>query len=272
MNGGSSFARPPAFHSLVHWILAASAVLRLRQSPDGRLLARRLLDRPGTIVIVGRRPPAFLARWRVREAYDVTNPSGLCRGESRLPDGVSLVLLDLERWRYTPRAAQRHPVRATRCVSRRLRREGIGLLVAPGTDLLRGTRWRRLGGRIAVRYLRSGLAPRLSLFASAYEIQSQGLEYHPLLYRRTVAALVRQIHAARPGLPVYAGLSTNPHGPRVRLGLLERDIRMTRGFVAGYWLNVPAPGGHCPRCRPPRTGLALALLDVETPLSGREGK
>jgi hypothetical protein len=254
----------------MHWILAASAILRLRQEPDGRRLARKLLDRPGTIVIVGPRPPAFLARWKVREAGDVSDPLPFCRGYARLPERLSLVLLDLERWRYTSRRVQRHPVRYTRCFAGVLRRRGIALLVAPAMDLMLADRWRGLGRRIAVRYVRSRLAPRLARVASVYEIQSQGLEYHPRLFRRTVAALVRQIQAVRPGLPVYAGLSTNPRGPRVTLGLLERDIRWTRSLVAGYWLNVPAPGGYCPRCRRPRPGLALALLEAEARSGGAE--
>lgn len=242
----------------MHWIILASAILRLRTLPGARAEIRLLLDRPGTIVLVGPRPPAFLAHWVVQTGRVVANPTRICRGRQRaLP---SLVVLDLEDWPLTPPWARRNPVRAARCVARVLRPRGISLVLAPASDLMLERRWRRLGGTIFSRYLRSGLARRLARYANAYEIQSQGLEFHPRRYARYVWALVREIHAVRPGLPVYAGLSTNPRGPRVRLGTLLEDVQLTENTVTGYWLNVPAPGRACPRCRRPRPALALAFL------------
>ncbi len=263
VHGGFIFTAGFERTVLVHWILAASALLRLRRLPDGRRLTRVLLDRSSVTVIVGPRPPYFLRRWRVREAGDVSNPTRICQTGGRFPPRVSFVLLDLEHWRYTPRWAQDHPLRAARCMARAARRRGLGLIPAPALDLMLTRRWRSLRGPLIARDIRSRLAPRLARYAAAYELQSQGLEFHPRRYARAVATIVRAVHAVRSGLPVYAGLSTNPRGPRVTLALLKEDIRLTRADVVGYWLNVPAPGGPCPRCRRPRPALALRLISAE---------
>lgn len=255
----------------MHWIIVASALLRLRRLPGARERVRALLDRPATIVIVGRRPPVFLRRWKVREALDVTDPVPYCnRPFPDLPPRVGFVLLDLERWPLTPTRVRLHPVRYASCVARSLRGRGAEVLAAPAADLMLGRPWRRLPGNIYTRYLASGLAPALARVSGIYEIQSQGLEERPARFARTVRLLVRAIRAVRPRIPVYAGLSTNPRGPRVPLRVLEEDIRRTRRFVTGYWLNVPAPGRACPRCRPPRPALALRLLEAEEARARRE--
>jgi hypothetical protein len=83
------------------------------------------------------------------------------------------------------------------------------------------------------------------------------------------AALVRRdvgiVHAVAPGRPVLAGLSSNPAGGPVTADELAADITATHDLVAGYWLNVPAPGVDCPRCGPPDpTLMADALSSIET--------
>lgn len=91
----------------------------------------------------------------------------------------------------------------------------------------------------------------------------QQSERDPAAYAALVARAVALVHQVAPGRPVLAGLSANPAGGPVTAAELTDDILATHSEVAGYWLNVPAPGPGCPRCGPPDPSLmadALAAL------------
>jgi hypothetical protein len=79
------------------------------------------------------------------------------------------------------------------------------------------------------------------------------------LFVRQAAA---QARAARAGVTVLAGLSSNPSGPPVTSGQLTDVIRSTRSMVDGYWLNIPGQGARCPSCSPPAPGVAQQALQA----------
>jgi len=81
-------------------------------------------------------------------------------------------------------------------------------------------------------------------------------------YRALVAHDVALVHSVAPGRPVLAGLSANPRGAPVTAAELAQDIESTHDEVAGYWLNVPAPGVGCPGCHAPDPALMVQALEL----------
>jgi hypothetical protein len=85
-------------------------------------------------------------------------------------------------------------------------------------------------------------------FGDIFEIQAQAYELPPFrkqdLYLRVVKESVAQARAARPGITIFAGLSTNR---AVSTPDMRHDFLISRGFVAGFWLNIPY--FHRPRQR-----------------------
>jgi len=88
----------------------------------------------------------------------------------------------------------------------------------------------------------------------------QQSERDPASYQALVAKDVSIVHAVDPTKPVLAGLSSNPAGGPLSPSMLSADIERTHSLVAGYWLNVPAPGVGCPKCAPPDPQLMVAAL------------
>ena len=68
-----------------------------------------------------------------------------------------------------------------------------------------------------------------------------------------------QARQSNPKVLVLAGLNTNPNGQRVTADDILRAIAATRGVVDGYWLNIPRPGIHCPRCNDFRPDIAIEV-------------
>ena len=75
-----------------------------------------------------------------------------------------------------------------------------------------------------------------------------------------VGEAAAQARAANPRVAILAGLSTNPPGAEVTTGQLAAAIRVTRGTVDGYWLNIPGRGPRCPTCNSPRPDVGRAAL------------
>jgi hypothetical protein len=94
------------------------------------------------------------------------------------------------------------------------------------------------------------------------ELQAQSLERDTGTYTSFVHQATAQARAARPGVTVLAGLSSNPPGAPVTSQHLAGVIRATRSLVDGYWLNIPGPGSRCPTCSAPAPGVAQQALQA----------
>jgi hypothetical protein len=90
----------------------------------------------------------------------------------------------------------------------------------------------------------------------------QQSERDPRRYIQRVRRLVAIVRRLRPHVPIVAGISSNPRGPRVSPRTLARDMRLASPYVQGFWLNVPAPGVGCPRCRRPRPAVLARALTL----------
>ena len=177
----------------------------------------------------------------------------------KLPSGTFGVLYDPEAWVFTPVAEQQNPVRAVTAAAAVAHAHGIRLIVAPALDLTTvlapgGTDpgWRQ--------FLDLDLVGRLAKVADVVELQAQSLEQNASVYTAFVQAAVAQATAARSGIDLLAGLSTNPPGVPMEARQLTAAIQATRSVVDGYWLNVPVPGMQCPTCNAARPGIAVQVL------------
>jgi hypothetical protein len=92
-------------------------------------------------------------------------------------------------------------------------------------------------------------------------VQQSGRD--PRRYLAVVSREVALIRSVSPSVAIIAGVSSNPAGPPVPASTLARDMGEVASLVQGFWLNVPAPGVGCPRCRAPQPQVmtqALALF------------
>jgi hypothetical protein len=174
------------------------------------------------------------------------------------------LIFDLEHWAFSPLSEQQHPLAAEESVARAAAQDpGTVLILAPALDLT--TVFQTMGPKASA-YLRLHLAGDAAMaLARAHErgyvdVQAQSLELDPAAYGAFAKSAVQQVRAAAPGVAVLLGLSTSPSVGSPTLADLIADVNATRAYVRGYWLNVPKPGPHCPRCGPFNPALAAALL------------
>jgi hypothetical protein len=183
----------------------------------------------------------------------------------QLPSGTFGVLYDPETWAFTPLAEQQNPVQAAKAAAAVAHAHGLRLIVTPAIDLASvldpsgtGPEWRQ--------FLDLDLVGRLAKVADVVELQAQSLEQNTSVYTAFVQAAAAQANAARPGIDLLGGLSTNPSGVVIDAAELMADIPATRPVVDGYWLNVPAPGPQCPACHAAQPAVAAQVLAL-TPLT-----
>jgi len=175
-----------------------------------------------------------------------------------LPAGTRAVLYDPEAWSFTPASEQRDPARAAATAAGLARAHGLQIIVAPALNLSTvlapgpAPRWRR--------FLDLRLAAELARVADVIDLQAQSLERSPGSYEAFVREAARQARAAKPGVTVVAGLSTNPPGAVVGSQQLLAAIRATWPAVDGYWLNIPGRGPRCPTCGPAAPDVGIAAL------------
>jgi len=247
-------ARPPAF------IISVGALRRLVDAglPHSLLLAD--FNRPSTLLIGAGRHPDPLVPRATRVAY-FTSAEALIRAVSRggVPKDVPDVLLDLERWPLTPAAQQRQPILWARRALAAAHRAGKRLIFTPALDLLGVLTGRQQRGRALQAFYDRLLAGPGARASDIFEIQAQATEGTAAAGVFAPRAL-RAVQRARPGEPVFVGLSTNPSGRTVTAADLYAIVRATPQ-AAGYWLNVPQGGRACPRCGVPRPGVGVALLE-----------
>jgi hypothetical protein len=176
----------------------------------------------------------------------------------QIPAGTYGVLYDPEAWSYTPRAEQQDPVTAATNAAAVAHAHGLKLIVAPALNLTtvlapgNGSRWQK--------FLQLDLISQLAKVADVIELQAQSLERDTTTYASFVSAATSQATAARSGVTILAGLSTNPPGAAVTTQHLLSAIAATRAVVNGYWLNVPGQGPRCPTCNASRPDIAIQIL------------
>ncbi|HEX4254818.1 MAG TPA: hypothetical protein VH089_07005 [Streptosporangiaceae bacterium] len=181
----------------------------------------------------------------------------------QVPSDAYGVLYDPENWSFTPAAEQHDPVAAASQAARAAHARGLKLLVAPAMNLTtvlssgsagRGPRWQQ--------FLNLRLIAHLARVADVVELQAQSLERDTATYTSFVRQAAAQARAARAGVMVLAGLSSNPPGAPVTSQHLTDVIQATRSLVNGYWLNIPGQGARCPNCSPPAPGVAQQALQA----------
>jgi len=252
--GTGSAAQPPP--SGPAWLLTRSALSQLLADPATRdeLRSSRVYEilQPGQRALAG-----VAAEPVVTFASAAALEKAVSRGQLR--GGIYGVLYDPEAWPFTPVAEQHDPVGAADLAAAVAHAHGLRFIVAPGLNLTtvldpagQQPRWRK--------FLALHLAGRLAGAADVIELQAQSLERDTIAYASFVRIATSQATAANPGIAVLAGLSTNPPGAPVDGQHLAAAIHATRSAVAGYWLNVPAPGARCPTCHAARPDIAIQVL------------
>jgi hypothetical protein len=238
------------------WLLARSVLAQLVLDPaavselSGKLVYE--IDQPGEPPL-----PRVVAEPVVTFASAAALESAADAGQ--VPAGTFGVLYDPEAWAFTPVAEQQNPVRAATAAAVAAHAHGLRLIVTPAIDLATvldtdrtGPEWRQ--------FLDLDLVGRLAKVADIVEIQAQSLEQHTSVYTAFVQAAAAQATAARSGIDLLAGLSTNPPGVAIDAAELMADARATRSVVDGYWLNVPVQGAQCPGCHAAQPAMAVQVL------------
>lgn len=178
------------------------------------------------------------------------------------PGQIKAVLYDTEFWPFTPAAEQQDPRDYARKFVEAARQHGLIPILAPGMDLskvLAPSASTDSSGYLQVQ-LPAAMAQALAGGLGYVVIQSQSLERSPAEFLSVVQRAVTQIASQNAQIKVLGGLSTNPPGGPVTAEELLSDAQLTRGLVAGYWLNVPAAGPTCPGCGPTDPSLGVQVL------------
>lgn len=171
------------------------------------------------------------------------------------------VVLDIEKWKYTPIFQQNHPVMAYRHFYENLHQfnHEKWIIATPSFNVIKEM-FPNYKGKLYRKFIQIDLAGKIAPYANVYEVQAQWAERNPFKYRRVVQKIAEQVHSANPSTVVFAGLSTNPSPKKIALSTLKKDIEMTQKIVSGYWLNVPSNKTYCPSCGVPQPEKAINLI------------
>jgi hypothetical protein len=175
-----------------------------------------------------------------------------------VPSWARSVLFDDEAWSFTPINEQLFPAQAAAQAASLAHEASLSLWCTPALNLVPAldptapTNWQG--------YLSLDLAGQMGRACNGLDLQAQSLERNAQIYQEFVVQAAEQARAARPGLDLTAGLSTNPPGPTVSLSDLQAAVVATVAVTGGYWLNIPSPGPWCPTCAPANPALAVSLL------------
>jgi hypothetical protein len=179
---------------------------------------------------------------------------------------IRAVLYDPEAWQFTPAAEQQDPAVYARQFVVAAREHGLLPILAPGMDLtkvLAPASTSNADGYLKMQ-LPAQMGQALDGGPGYVVVQAQSLERSLEQYVALVQSAVRQIRSQNSQATVLAGISTNPSGGPVSAQQLFGTTQLTRGLVAGYWLNVPGPGPSCPACGPTNASLGLQVLEARS--------
>jgi hypothetical protein len=238
------------------WMLTRAALAQLLADPSTlvQLAGAQVYE----ILQPGQQPlPGFSAE----TVFTFASASALTAAVNgrQIPAGTYGVLYDPEAWDFTPLAEQEDPVRAATQAAAAAHAHGLRLIVAPALNLTtvlaptsRLPRWQQ--------FLDLNLIGGLARVADVVELQAQSLERDTGTYTSFVQAAAAQARAAKSGISVLAGLSTNPPGEPVDSQQLTAAIQATKSIVDGYWLNIPGQGPQCPTCNAARPDIAIETI------------
>jgi hypothetical protein len=238
------------------WFVTRAALVWLMADQEAR--ARLLGGQIYEILKPGQKPVADVP---ARPVIIFTSATALKQAvtSGQIPAGTYGVMYDPEAWKFTPVDEQRDPVSAAASAASVAHAHGLRFIVSPALNLTTvlapgggGQRWRQ--------FLNLSLAAQFAQVADIVEFQAQSLERDATTYATFVREATAQATAAKPGVMVVAGLSTNPPGDVVSSANLVAAITATRTLVSGYWLNIPGPGAQCPTCGPANPAVAVATL------------
>lgn len=244
------------------WLVTRSALAQLIADPSvrQRLASAQVYEilQPGQQLLSG-----VQARAVVTFSSAATLVEAVRSGQ--MPPDAYGVLYDPEAWAFTPAGEQRDPVAAASQAAQAAHSKGLRLVVTPALNLTTvlgsGSSSSRSGPRWQ-QFLDLRLIAHLAQVADVVELQAQSLERDTATYTSFVRQAAAQARAARAGVTVLAGLSSNPPGPPVTSQHLADVIRATRSLVDGYWLNIPGQGARCPNCSAPAPGVAQQALQA----------
>lgn len=160
----------------------------------------------------------------------------------RIPPTVHWLMYDNERWPATPSNEQHNPAHYEALFAALAHRHGYRVILAPGQDLALGFGKSRLpkGKPAWRRYLAMHLPAASARAGDIFEIQAQAYELPQFrrqnLFLRVIKASIAQARAANPNITIFVGLSTNR---AVSTPDMRHDYLISRGLVAGFWLNIP---------------------------------
>jgi hypothetical protein len=241
---------------MVVWMATRWALSRLVADPAvrDRLRSARIYEilRPGQQPLPGLNAVPVIS-------FSAVSDAATALAGATCPWGAQAVLYDPEAWPFTPAAEQQDPVSGTARVAALAHARGLSLIAAPALSLTtvlapasKAPRWQR--------FLELGLAGAIARHVDGIELQAQSLERDAAVYAAFVGAAASQARSANPGVPVLAGLSTNPPGDPVTSQQLIAAVQATRLIIDGYWLNIPGRGPRCPACNPPNPRVGVELL------------
>ena len=240
----------------MRWILNGPSLETLTTNP----VAVRYFAGSQPFVMQRRGDPVALpSNWRAIALRSFSSYAALKAAlAGSLEPGVGAVLYDNEAWQFTPENEQRDPATYMRLAAEAVHAKRLLFVTAPAVDLMRvlapGPEKRYDA------YLRLNIAAAAARYADVYDIQAQGSIAGLPRYSSFVEAAAQQARAANPKVLVLAGISTNPNGQHVNADQIVRAISATRGYVDGYWFNIPHPSEYCPGCNDFRPDLAIDVL------------
>lgn len=94
------------------------------------------------------------------------------------------------------------------------------------------------GGDQYQAFISHNLAGTAAEYADIVGVQSQGLTDNPDRFIWYVRAALAQARAAKPGIPLFAGLATERLGQLLTAGQMYECWHATKDICRGYWLNV----------------------------------
>ena len=157
-----------------------------------------------------------------------------------IPQSVTVVMYDPEKWKQTPANEQRRPVPAMQRFGELAKRHGYTSIITPhpGLTSVEHSAFRRRDDETEEdAYVRSGLTQAAARAADIVETQAQRLQNDPENYRRVVAATAERAREANPDVWVLSGLATQP-GHVATPEILLAAWESVRDVVDGHYLSL----------------------------------
>lgn len=234
------------------WMIAQSALNLLSPSVQNSLETKdNYIIHPPT----GKLTAPIIAQQVV--TYKSFTAFQLAIQQHSVPQGTKWILLDLEKWQFTPLVEQKDPLKYYSLASNYSRRYGYELIAAPGLSLFPGNFKNKL------EYIsRSNFYGKLAKYAAVVEVQSQSQEFTETNFNELVGTVLDQVRATNEVTSVFAGLSTNPPAGVATTPQLLNLINSVPSGLSGFWMNIPSPGAMCPTCNAQSPSVADAMFQT----------